>query len=592
MLALVSLNCSGTQNRQSPGASGNQGSPADGGGSAGAASANDAAGSTSTLGGVGGGLADAGSAGGVTLGAGSSGLMPGGGSGGTGPIPNPDASSWYPQDLSFTSKGNKANPYLDVTDFKVTFTGPEGIKLVVPGFYTGGQVWKVRFAPTASGTFSYVTSSTQDPSLDGLTGTVMPAASNANGHGAMKIDPAHPHHYLYADGTRPFQMGYELDWLGMMDFGDPEIPKAKSVVDMLAANGFSEVLMNAYAYDTSWKTGHTSTFDFGPPALIPWAGTNAAPDQTQMNEAFWQNYDQVIAYLFEKGITAHIFFKVYTKMVNWPANGSPTEDLYFKFIVARYQAYSNVVWDFSKEAYHEPDQVYIASRLNLIKATDAYQRLRTLHDPDGGQSQLSPNYYDSAAHAGTVDFYTDQSSDQYATAKGALSKRAMPYYNAEVTLYQVGNDGSFTYGPHNPKEDVFAASMEVLMAGGYFAYYYSLHAWDVVRWSETPDGIGSYKNLSDFIKSTGWYKMVASDELIGGGAIGAHCLADPGKEYIVYESGAASATLNVVGAPGALAAKWVDLVTNAQSLLADQSNGSHKFTNPWPDPALLYLLAR
>jgi hypothetical protein len=168
----------------------------------------------------------------------------------------------------------------------------------------------------------------------------------------------------------------------------------------------------------------------------------------------------------------------------------------------------------------------------------------------------------------------------------------MPYYNAEVTLYQVGNDGSFTYGPHNPKEDVFAASMEVLMAGGYFAYYYSLHAWDVVRWSETPDGIGSYKNLSDFMKSTGWYKMVASDELIGGGAIGAHCLADPGKEYIVYESGAASATLNVAGAPGALAAKWVDLVTNAQSLLPDQSNGSHKFTNPWPDPALLYLLAR
>ena len=98
----------------------------------------------------------------------------------------------------------------------------------------------------------------------------LPIAAAA-GHGAMKVDPAHPHHYLYADGTRPFQMGYELDWLGMMDFGNLGIPKAKSVVDMLAANGFSEVLLNAYAYDTSWKTGHTSTFDFGPPALIPWA---------------------------------------------------------------------------------------------------------------------------------------------------------------------------------------------------------------------------------------------------------------------------------------------------------------------------------
>jgi Domain of unknown function (DUF5060)/Protein of unknown function (DUF4038) len=545
---------------------------------------------------VGGGVSGTGAAGASGAAAGgSSGDMdggPSGGSGGAGQVTDPNATAWYPQDLPFTSNANKANPYMDVTDFKATFTGPDGVKLTVPGFYAGGQVWKVRFSPTSAGTFSYVTSSAQDSSLDGLTGTVPPGIPNPNAHGAVRVDTDHPHHYLYADGTRYFQMGYELDWLGLMDFGDPNITKAKTLIDMVAANGFSEVNMQAYAYDTSWKSGITSAFDFGPPTQFPWAGSNAAADNTKMNEAFWQNYDRVIAYLFEKGINAHIFFKFVrtygAKLVAWPAKNSAEEDMYIRFLTARYQAYSNVFWDLIKESYEEPDQVYIASRLNFIKANDAYQRLRTLHDSDGGQSQYSPNYYDVASHQGTVDFYTDQQTDQYKAATAAIKKRAMPYLNAEVTLYQIGNDGTFAY-KGNPKEDVFNTNMEVLMAGGYFTYYYSLQAWDIARWNETPNGITWYKTLSAFMKNTGWYNMVAADELIGGGAIGTHCLANPGKEYIVFKSGTGKVTLNVVGAASPLAAKWINLYTGAESTLPDQSNGSLAFANPSADPALLYL---
>jgi len=421
---------------------------------------------------------------------------------------------------------------------------------------------------------------------------VMPATTNPNGHGALKVDPAYPHHYLYEDGTRPYQMGYELDWLGMMDFGDANIPKAKSIIDMIAANGFSEAILNAYAYDTGWKTGRTSSFDFGPPAQIPWLGTNGSPDRGKMNEAYWQSFDRVMTYLFEKGITAHLFFRVYTKQVNWPADGSPEDDLYYKYIVARYQAYSNVVWDFSKEAYYEPNHAYIAGRFNLIKAADGYQRPRTLHDPDGGQSQKGPNFYDEAGRAGMLDFYTDQSSNQYSTAKGALSKRAMPYYNAETTLYQVGNDGTFTYGHHETKEEVFASSMEVAMAGGYFAYYYSLHAWDVLKYNEVPTGIALYKNLAAFMKSTGWYKTVGDDALISGGGTGAHCLANPGKEYIVYKPGSGGVTVNLAAASGGYSAKWVNLATGAASALPDQTSGSRAFTNPSSDPAMLYAVAK
>ena len=336
---------------------------------------------------------------------------------------------FYPQDIAFTSTANKANPYMDVGDFKVTFKGPNGIVLTLPGFYTGNQVWKVRFSTaTGRGTFTYSTSSTQDPSLNGLTGTVPAAPPNPTSHGAIRVDPALPHHYLYADGTRYFQMGYELDWLGLLDFGDPNIAKAKTLIDMVAANGFTEVLMQAYAYDTAWKPGMTSAYDFGPPTQFPWAGTNAAADNTRMNETFWQSYDRVIAYLFEKGITAHIFFKYVrtygaNMLVSWPAHNSPEEDMYFRFLIARYAAYPNVIWDMMKESYHETDQVYLANRLAFIRANDPYQHLRTIHDSDGGQGQFSPNYYDVPSHAGTFELYTDQQTNQYATAAAAWKKR-------------------------------------------------------------------------------------------------------------------------------------------------------------------------
>jgi hypothetical protein len=543
-----------------------------------------------SLGGAGG-TGGMGAAGQGGVGVGGAGAAGNGGVGGTGAVSG--SKCWYPQDIAFTSKSNKTNPYTDVTDFRVTFTGPGGVKLTLPGFYTGGQIWKVRFSPTSAGTFTYLTSSTQDASLNGLTGTVPPGTVNPNGHGAVRVDPALPHHYLYDDGTRYFQMGYEIDWLGLMDFGDASITKAKTLIDMVAANGFSEVNLELYGHDTSWKPGITSAYDFGPPTQYPWGGSNAAPDNTRMNETFWQNYDRVIAYLFEKGLNAHIFCKFVrtyggNELVGWPTKNSPEEDMYLTYLTARYQAYSNVFWDLIKESYEEPDQVYIASRLNLIKSTDAYQRLRTLHDSDGGQSQYSPNYYDVASHKGTVDFYTDQQTNQYAAAKAAWNKRAMPYLNAEVTLYQIGNDGTYAY-KGNPKEAVFTTNMEVLMAGGYFTYYYSLQAWDVVRWNETPNGITWYKNLSTFVKTTGWYNMAANDALIGGGAIGTHCLANPGKEYIVYKSGGGNVTLNVAGADVPLAAKWFDLYTGAQSALPDQGNGSHTFTNPSADPALLHL---
>ena len=110
-----------------------------------------------------------------------------------------------------------------------------------------------------------------------------------------------------------------------------------------------------------------------------------------------------------------------------------------------------------------------------------------------------------------------------------------------------------------------------------------------MRWNETPDGIGWYKNLIAFINTTRWFELTANDALIGGGAVGRHCLANAGKEYLVLVAGGGSGVLSIAGAAAPLAAEWVDLYTAKVTNLATQGNGARPFTNPYSDPALLWV---
>ena len=134
--------------------------------------------------------------------------------------------------------------------------------------------------------------------------------------------------------------------------------------------------------------------------MFPWEGTNEKPDHSRLNPAFFKVYDGMMRASQDKGIVAHIMIKVYNKMVNWPAKWSRDEERYFRYVVARYQAFSNVVWDFSKESYNEKDEILQSRLIDLVRAQDAYDRLTTAHDDDlyEWDRELSRN----------LDFRTDQ----------------------------------------------------------------------------------------------------------------------------------------------------------------------------------------
>ena len=86
-----------------------------------------------------------------------------------------------------------------------------------------------------------------------------------------------------------------------IDANDPELNTVNPFLDKLKKYGFNFLILNAYAYDTSWRKGHTGDDDFGPPPMYAWEGTNDKPEQDRFNLAYWQHYDRVLQALYRAG---------------------------------------------------------------------------------------------------------------------------------------------------------------------------------------------------------------------------------------------------------------------------------------------------
>jgi hypothetical protein len=75
-----------------------------------------------------------------------------------------------PYDVVLPASADFPNPMQDV-DLTAVLQGPNGQELIVPGFWDGGRMFRIRFTLTAPGEWSYMTVSS-DPALDAQAGTL------------------------------------------------------------------------------------------------------------------------------------------------------------------------------------------------------------------------------------------------------------------------------------------------------------------------------------------------------------------------------------------------------------------------------------
>jgi hypothetical protein len=206
--------------------------------------------------------------------------------------------SHQPHDFVFAAAA-AGNPF-DV-ELAADFVGAGGRRLHVPGFYDGDGQWKIRFSPTRTGEWSMRTVSNLS-ALDGKTEPAISCTPNRHPevHGGLRVDPDYPHHFLYEDGTRYFLLGYEADWLWGADMLDPKRVVMHRLIDQMALRGFNHVMVNVYAHDTRWAPGKSCQWDYGPPALYAWEGSNESPDHSRLNPKFFRIYDGMMQALWTR----------------------------------------------------------------------------------------------------------------------------------------------------------------------------------------------------------------------------------------------------------------------------------------------------
>ncbi len=461
----------------------------------------------------------------------------------------------------------------------------------IPAFHDGGDIWKVRFSPTIEGRWTGTVSSEQT-ALDGTELDPIDCVPNTNPNvrGRLQTDPSYPRRFAFENGDPFVPLGFECDWLFAIHQSRPEA--FEELVDLIAARGFNYIVMNVYAHAGFSDPSHE--WVFSPPDLYPFGGSNDDPDHSTINVDFFRKFDEVMAALHARGIVSHLMISVQNKRVNWPEHYTADDDQYWRYVVARYQAYGNLVWDVGKESYNFKrrwdDAGYALNRVGLIRDVDAYGHLVTVHDAVGG----------SAAYSSPIDDATDFVSDQihlsdshryYREAARRFRTMDKPYMNIEYG-YELGAEDIKTYSSRTtrPWQDVLRWTYAIYAGGGYPGYYYNNTSWDLVKYDPEPEGWRRYQYLADFMRDVNLNRMAPDNEYVDRGL----CSAEHGRQYFVFlpEGGDVSMDLTGVARSAPLTARWMDVYTGETK---EAPVGGRGFTthldNPFDDAPTVLLVA-
>jgi hypothetical protein len=405
------------------------------------------------------------------------------------------AEKWEVIDITFKVRRKPSGNPFDVA-FGATFRGPGNISMKVPGFYNGNNEWVVRFSANKEGNWVYETFSSHQE-LSGLLGTVE-AKSNTNKdrHGAVVVNPVSPQYFIYEDGTPYFSLAFELDWLFALDYKNKnDIPRTRQIIKDVKGNGFNQVVMNVFAYDVKWKTDDKvpAEYEFRRPDIFPFKGTNDQPDFSELNVDFFKHFDRVIDHLDKEGVVAHLMIYVWNKKVNWPEMYSKADNMFYDYVISRYQAFTNIMWDVSKEAldHGRCDIPYINERISRIRQNDNFKRLVTVHDYE--YCSREPQRIDYIS----VQNWRANIYDQMLMTRQAHHK--MPVMNIEHGGYETGPYLSF-YGNYISPEICVIRNYECVFAGVYSSYYWQNTSWNIVVWDALKEGQPFAKPRYDYYK--------------------------------------------------------------------------------------------
>jgi len=463
---------------------------------------------------------------------------------------------WGRYEVALTQAKSYENPFTQVW-LKCVFRCGEDA-LTVDGFYDGGTMWKVRFMPVREGEWLYRTES-NDPGLNGRSGAFACGPPGKGNHGPMVIRKTY--HFAYADGTPYYPLGTTLyNWVHR------EEALQRQTLATLRNHTFNKVRFCAFP---KWYK-----YNRVEPPLYPWPKKGKDEfDRDRFNPAYFRHLERRLEDLLNMGIVADIIlFHPYDRWGHSKMS-QVQDDAYLKYIISRLAAYRNVWWTMANEY----DLVKPAKDWDHI-----FKKVRELDPYDHPRSNHNcRTWYDHSQP------WVTHCNIQHGTDLYNVTLKARNQYKKPVVIDEYRYEGDIPEGWGNRAgEDEARSHWAIALGGGYGSHgetYYNKE--EKLWWAVGGRLIGTSPRRLAFLRKimeqSPYEELEPTPELSPGNYV----LSRPGEYYLIYFTGQAATTFQLVGARP-YKVDGIDTWNMTITPLGSAEAGTFSFTPPGAD----YLL--
>jgi hypothetical protein len=423
-----------------------------------------------------------------------------------------------------------------------------------------GSIFRVRFMPSKPGDYSYSVKFRQGNVERLYHGSFR--AVEAEHCDMLRVDPSYPWHFVWEGSGKHYFMNGTTAFL-LMGWDSEQV--IRDCIDRLTGLGVNRirVLLDG-------RTDHFWTEPISPgngfrAHLNPWLAGRPDDieeprfDYSRFNCPYWQKFERMLSYAREKAMIVSVIFGCNDTKVH-PVAGSPDEQCYFRYAVARLAAFANVNWDLGDDLDGFRSEAWTHETGMMLHRLDPYHHLATSHPVQNEHQDRTSEWFgmtsfqqwDRPLHGWMLGQRRQQ----------ARTGRIIPQTNEEYG-YEDHYPSWAPYQPPAASTDADRrAAWEISMAGCYQTTGETAKrgtgvppdtggGWVNGRGDETMIMLKGYAHMVHFFTGFEWWKTEPHDELVNNGTF---CLAQIGRVYIVYMPKGGSVTVNLE--PARYDVKW------------------------------------